>query len=99
MGVRALVVSGVGALSLVAACAGPEDPGASSGGQPSVPPTPPASHPGWPHSPETRPDVAQPPPISGGTLVVLKDGRTAVAADPDRDRVWIVDLQRRAVAG
>ena len=38
-----------------------------------------------------------PPPISGGTLLVLRDGRTAVASDPDRDRVWVVDLARRAV--
>lgn len=34
----------------------------------------------------------QPPPISGGTLLVSRDGKTAVAADPDRDRLWIVDL-------
>lgn len=33
-----------------------------------------------------------PPPISGGTLLVLRDGRTAVAADPDRDRVIVIDL-------
>ncbi len=31
-------------------------------------------------------------PISGGTLAVLSDGRTAVAADSDRDQVYIVDL-------
>ncbi|WP_438026314.1 c-type cytochrome [Sorangium sp. So ce233] len=34
-----------------------------------------------------------PPAISGGTLIVASDGHTAVAADPDRDRVWIVDLE------
>src|SRR5262245_4200581 len=33
-----------------------------------------------------------PPPISGGTLLVLHDGSAAVAADPDRDRVSIVSL-------
>ena len=33
-----------------------------------------------------------PPAISGGTLRVLADGQTAVAADPDRDRVYVVDL-------
>jgi hypothetical protein len=32
-----------------------------------------------------------PPPISGGTLAALADGRTAVAADPDRDRVFVAD--------
>jgi DNA-binding beta-propeller fold protein YncE len=38
-----------------------------------------------------------PPAISGGTLKVLRDGKTAVAADPDRDRVYVVDLAKRAV--
>ncbi|WP_234023242.1 c-type cytochrome [Sorangium cellulosum] len=33
-----------------------------------------------------------PPTISGGTLLVSRDGHTAVAADADRDRVFIVDL-------
>lgn len=36
-------------------------------------------------------------PISGGTLLVTRDGSTAVATDPDRDRVWIVDLPGRRV--
>lgn len=40
---------------------------------------------------------AAPPPISGGTLLVSSDGKTAVAADPDRDRIWIVDLASRAL--
>jgi hypothetical protein len=31
-------------------------------------------------------------PISGGTLRILSDGRTAVAADSDRDQVSVVDL-------
>ncbi|MBL8678201.1 MAG: c-type cytochrome [Myxococcales bacterium] len=33
-----------------------------------------------------------PPPISGGTLAITSDARTAIAADPDRDSVWIVDI-------
>jgi cytochrome c len=37
------------------------------------------------------------PPISGGTLAVSADGRFAVAADPDRNRVSIVDLQTQVV--
>src|SRR6476661_2295577 len=32
-----------------------------------------------------------PPPISGGTLAVLSSG-LAVAADPDRDRIYVVDV-------
>jgi hypothetical protein len=38
-----------------------------------------------------------PPAISGGTLRVLPDGHTAVASDPDRDAVYIVNLTARAV--
>jgi len=38
-----------------------------------------------------------PPAISGGTLRILADGHTAVAADPDRDQVYIVDLSTKSV--
>jgi hypothetical protein len=37
-----------------------------------------------------------PPPVSGGTLHVTKQG-LAVAADSDRDVIWLVDLQSRGV--
>src|SRR6185436_19631963 len=37
------------------------------------------------------------PPLAGGTLTLLRDGRTAVAADPDRDHIFIADLKERAV--
>ena len=37
-----------------------------------------------------QPDA--PPPVSGGTLLVLRDGITAVASDPDRDRIHVVEL-------
>jgi hypothetical protein len=40
--------------------------------------------------PRRPPDVL--PPILGGTLLISRDDRLAVAADPDRDRIWIVDL-------
>jgi hypothetical protein len=36
-------------------------------------------------------------PIAGGTLLVTADGKTAVAADPDRNRVFLVDLASHAV--
>ena len=43
--------------------------------------------------------VNPPPPISGGTLVVGRDGVTAVAADSDRDSIYLVDLTaKRLVA-
>jgi hypothetical protein len=38
-----------------------------------------------------------PRPISGGTLLVLHDGSAAVASDPDRDQVFVVDLATRAL--
>jgi hypothetical protein len=38
-----------------------------------------------------------PPAVSGGTLLILADGKTAVAADPDRDRVYVVDVGLRKV--
>jgi mono/diheme cytochrome c family protein len=48
------------------------------------------SDPVLPSAPVTAADP--PPAISGGTLLMLADGRTAVASDPDRDAIWIVDL-------
>jgi hypothetical protein len=38
-----------------------------------------------------------PPAVSGGTLRVLANGTTAIAADADRDSIFIVDLAGRAV--
>lgn len=38
-----------------------------------------------------------PPPISGGTLAVARDGRTVVASDPDRDLVYVVDVPSRTL--
>lgn len=46
---------------------------------------------------EPVPTGKAPPPISGGTLLVTDDGRHVVAADVDRDRVWIVDVDKRRV--
>jgi mono/diheme cytochrome c family protein len=39
-----------------------------------------------------------PPPVSGGTLTVLTGGLKAVAADPDRDHVYVVDLAQWKLA-
>jgi hypothetical protein len=36
-----------------------------------------------------------PPPISGGTLIVSRDGSKAIASDPDRNVVYVVDLGAR----
>src|SRR5687768_14963058 len=50
--------------------------------------------------PEFGPIVKQddpPPPISGGTLGIDPSGKLAVASDPDRDKVYVVDLPTRTV--
>jgi mono/diheme cytochrome c family protein len=36
-------------------------------------------------------------PVSGGTLLITADGQTAIAADSDRDRVFIANLETRQV--
>jgi hypothetical protein len=41
--------------------------------------------------------VDAPPPISGGTLLVTKDGARAIASDPDRDVIYIVNLSTNHV--
>jgi hypothetical protein len=38
-----------------------------------------------------------PPPLSGGTLLLAAQGRIAVAADPDRDLIHIVELETETV--
>jgi hypothetical protein len=80
-----------------AACAG----GSTNVGGTSV--RPPEAAPTGPTSPFS-PQVGSlklsddaPPAISGGTLKVLRDGTTAVAADPDRDQIYVVDLAKRVV--
>ena len=50
--------------------------------------------PGMPPTPRT-----QPPALSGGTLLVLSDGTTAVAADADRDVIWLADLTKLTQSG
>ncbi len=38
-----------------------------------------------------------PPPLSGGTLRALADNRTAVASDPDLDRIFVVDYRAKKI--
>ena len=46
-----------------------------------------------PQIPPTVTRASQPvPPLSGGTLLVLSDGVTVAASDPDRDRVYVADV-------
>jgi hypothetical protein len=73
---------------------------------PTPTPPPPPPPPLAPQRPPTQPSfdylTATPAPegapralpVIGGTLLVLRSGRTAVASDPDRNRIFIVDLER-----
>lgn len=47
---------------------------------------------------ETVRQAEPPPPISGGTLAMVPNRTLAVAADPDRDRVFVVDVHTGTVA-
>ena len=38
-----------------------------------------------------------PRPVSGGTLLIMRDQKTAVVADPDREQLLVVDLATVAV--
>jgi hypothetical protein len=72
------------------------------GSNPSEAPTvQPPSLPRTPFQPKFGPTVTAsvpPPPISGGTLLVTHDGKLAIAADPDRDVVYVVNLSTLAVS-
>jgi hypothetical protein len=82
----------------------PTSPGASRPGTSSPNPSP--GNPGSPGSPGSpaptavRWDGSAPKgsvPITGGTLLITTDGLTAVASDPDRDVISIVDLTSHKV--
>ncbi len=69
----------------------PGDPGLFDGGVPIVEGDLGFAGPQPTFGPTTK--AATPPPaLSGGTLLVLAGGKSAVAADPDRDQLYIVDL-------
>ena len=40
----------------------------------------------------------RPPAVTGGTLLVTHDGKFAIASDPDRDRIVVVDTAAKSVA-
>lgn len=40
-------------------------------------------------------DTRRPPPISGGTLIITRDGTRAVAANPETDQVAVVGMSAR----
>jgi Cytochrome c len=83
---RAAVVSSI-LVSLWSACNSLDEPGATGDSKLVIPVD---------ERPVTQ-ALTSPPPISGGTLTISPDGLQAVVADPDRDRVSIVDLQTQQV--
>ncbi|MBX3207246.1 MAG: c-type cytochrome [Labilithrix sp.] len=65
-------------------------------------PTPTPNGPGAPLGPQPEfgslvEQPESPPPISGGTLAIDRKNGLAVAADSDRDRIYVVDLPSRTV--
>ena len=38
-----------------------------------------------------------PPALSGGTLLATRDGQWLVASDPDRDQLYVISVERRAL--
>jgi mono/diheme cytochrome c family protein len=89
--------------SLVAACSSNNDYDFGYGHEEPVPTTKPSSRPAAPPPKGPQPNfgttvraAVSPPPISGGTLLVLRDGRV-IAADPDRDRLFVVNVESREV--
>ena len=82
------------AMTLAIACNLSSSPGLEpSSAAPSIAPTPGPR----PTFAGARSLATSPPPISGGTLAIANDGRTAVASDPDRDRIYVVDIPSRTV--
>ena len=69
-------------------CGGGSGPCLAAAGPPSGP---------RPTFPSTVTTSVPPPAISGGTLLVTSDGNTAIAADPDRDAIYVVDVQGMTV--
>ena len=70
----------------------PAPPGAAGGINTSVPPL--APQPLFDGKVTQSAHVA---PVVGGTLSVTRDGGTIIAADPDRDAVFLVDAKSKAV--
>jgi cytochrome c553 len=70
---------------------------AASATTPEPPPAPSTTAEASAPATESAPDATSvapsgsPPPISGGTLLLLADGHTVAASDPDRDQVYVAD--------
>src|SRR5215211_8645301 len=83
---------GIGAFGVLCACVGCnafDAPIAESSGGTLVVPT------------DTRTPLSaatKPPPVSGGTLLVVRSGRFAVASDPERDALVVADLGAGTIA-
>lgn len=101
MGKRAWLI--VGLLTALAGCQGPShiDPTLNPPGTDPIPRPFDSSAFLDPRVMATAPTHADVPvaPITGGTLFVTGAGDTAIVSDPDGDRIVVVDLWARSVAG
>ncbi len=97
------------AVAAFAACAPTDDTSSFPNAPVSAPPADPVFSPGdpldaAPPAAPLHPDLGAtvhasvaPPPIFGGTLTVTHDDAWAIAADPDRDAIHVVDLAKRTL--
>src|SRR6187402_728362 len=92
------VCSVLGGLVALGALAGCSDPSGSWAPQPSPTPGPTTSTNGLRtlFEGKTQRAPSKVAPVAGGTLLISKDGH-AVASDPDRDLVHVVDLAKQTV--
>src|SRR6188472_3140038 len=88
------VLGGLVALGALTACSGP-DPWVTDPSVDSVTPTTTTTGQEL-FAGKTQRASAKVAPVAGGTLLVTKDGH-AVASDPDRDLVHVVDLAKQTV--
>ena len=98
-GARFFVV-GMFASAVIAACG--DGPNQAGMGPSSVDGSGPGTSGFGPRGPQpvfglTITQAVPPPPISGGHLLITRDGRSAVVADPDRDAVYVVDLVAKSL--
>ena len=91
------ILGGLVAFGALTGCSGPDDSWTVTETTPTPTPTPTQANNGPSlFAGKTKRSVDKVAPVAGGTLLVTKDGY-AVASDPDRDLVHVVDLAKQSV--
>ncbi|HEX2872701.1 MAG TPA: cytochrome-c peroxidase [Polyangiaceae bacterium] len=90
------VLGGLVALGALAGCSGPSDSWTPVSSETPLPPTTTSNGQPVLFAGKTIRSTTKAAPVAGGTLLVTKDGY-AVASDPDRDLVHVVDIAKQSV--